>query len=85
MAARHASLAIFLFGGEALLLQVRDQPRMRFHIKLETATLHPHCRRDGAHLDFVGCPLHIEAGQELLSEPPRDDCVDRGVFNLLPG
>jgi hypothetical protein len=79
----NASLAIFLFGCEALFFHIRKQSRMRFDIELKTALLHPRCRRDGLHLDFVGGPLHVEAGQDLLGDPPRDDSVNRSIVDLL--
>ena len=67
------------------MLQICNQLRMLFDIEPEAAHFHPHGSRDGAHLDFVGGPLHMKTGQYLLSDPPGDDGVDRGVFDLLLG
>ncbi len=83
MATLQASLAIFLLGRDALLAQISDQPRMRLDVELEAALLHPHGRGDGPDLDLICGLLHVEAGQDLLGDPPGDDGVNRRVVDLL--
>ena len=48
------ALRVFRHGGDPLLAQIGDHPGVGVGIEPETAQLHPHDRRDGRHLDFVG-------------------------------
>jgi hypothetical protein len=83
MSARTAGFSVIFLRRDEFALQILDQLRMRIHVELEPALLHPHRCGHSLHLDFVGCSLDVEVGQELSCDLPGYDGVDRRVFDLL--